>query len=105
VARWIADDEEVKRLDHLLERLLVGIALEFAYNPSNREHQRAGARNEQRRPPPKPNFDSIVLKRPISINCAPAVREYLHGAKARAPTVQTLVRGHWKMQAHGSSNE
>lgn len=104
VARWVTDSEEVKRWRDLVERLLVGTCLEFAYRASDGKAN-GGVRTNQRPPGFQPKLTSFVLKRPISIDCSGAVREYLKGDRERMATVQTLVRGHWKMQPHGTGRD
>lgn len=50
------------------------------------------------------DIQTFVLGRPIKVNCRQAILDYLDGTlgKKRGPvTVQSIVKGHWKYQAHG----
>jgi len=50
-----------------------------------------------------PPYTSYELQSAIRINLHQAMRDFVaHGGKA--PTVQSLVAGHWKRQAHGPQN-
>ena len=60
---------------------------------SNKARERAKRRSE-------PVFSTYVLGKQISIDCRQQVAAYSRGERA-APSVQTLVRGHWKRQAFG----
>jgi len=44
-----------------------------------------------------------VLGKPIKVDCRQAVQDFVSG-KGKAPSVQSLVRGHWKKQACGPGN-
>lgn len=50
-----------------------------------------------------PNVREFVVGKPVKIDCRQAVRDYIAGetGKGNKLTVQTLVRGHWRNQAHG----
>jgi hypothetical protein len=49
-----------------------------------------------------PNLDRYRLCRPVEVDVRDAVAEYLAGTrKGGAPTVRSLVRGHWRRQACG----
>lgn len=42
------------------------------------------------------------VQRPITIDCVNVVKDYVRGmGKGHSPSVSTLVRGHWRQQAHG----
>lgn len=49
-----------------------------------------------------PIVRTFKLMRPVTIDCRSAVAEYVFGTRETVHTVQTLVRGHWKKQAHGT---
>lgn len=42
-----------------------------------------------------------ALGKPLKLDCRESVAAYLGGAKRSAPSVTTLVRGHWTHQPHG----
>lgn len=90
------------RVLRLVKRLLVGVCLELS-DPGalmlarrgkshGRCHRATGA-------PPEPRV--YELSRPVLLDVRDAVRGYASGARGKAPSVQVLVRGHWKHQAHG----
>jgi hypothetical protein len=48
---------------------------------------------------PKPMI--FELNRPVTIDCREAVRTFVRGGRSRLPSVQWLVRGHWRQQPIG----
>jgi hypothetical protein len=98
-------DTEDKRTEMLLYRLVVNVCVAME-NPDNfkapkNEHS-SKPRREQKVPPDNRIFK---LGKPLELDLRPKLKEYLsHGSKRREgapPSVQFLVRGHWKMQVHG----
>lgn len=51
----------------------------------------------------EPIVSTFALSRDIKVDCREAVREYMRGARGTSPTVQSLVRGHWKKQPCGTA--
>lgn len=51
----------------------------------------------------EPIVSTFALSRDIKVDCREAVREYIRGARGTSPTVQSLVRGHWKKQPCGAA--
>lgn len=51
----------------------------------------------------EPIVTTFALARDINVDCRAAVREYVSGARGTSPTVQSLVRGHWKKQPCGAA--
>lgn len=45
---------------------------------------------------------TIVIGRPLDIDCRRAIHDYVSGTRATGPAVTTLVRGHWRNQVHGA---
>jgi len=95
-----AQDE---RVASLIGRLIINTCLAM----SDPERVRAPVPRKAKAPKPWERRDSPVPKTtvyrvgtPIQHDFRPAVSDYLAG-KRRTLSVQTLVAGHWKMQAHG----
>ncbi len=49
----------------------------------------------------QPVTRTYVVGRPIKLDCREALKEYVEGRRSSSPTVQFLVRGHWRNQACG----
>jgi hypothetical protein len=88
----------------LAGRLILGTILEL----SGREHRKkiqknknqGGLRRASARQQGEPTAWVYELRRPVVLDCRERVREIVAGSH-RPVTVQTFVRGHWKMQACG----
>lgn len=91
------------RTDLMTRRLLVGLCLELSDPESLRERRVstvAKHRAKQRPADSLPDYRLFELRRSINVDVTAAIRAYcLQGD--RHPTVQSLVRGHWKQQPHG----
>lgn len=48
-----------------------------------------------------PEFRVFTMGSNVSVDARAALREYLEGRRSTSPSVQFLVRGHWRNQAHG----
>jgi hypothetical protein len=76
-------------------------------DPANLRKQKTshgrGSRPSLARTPGMPDIQTYVLGKPLQINCRQAIVDYLEGntTSRNSPTVQTLVRGHWKHQPYG----
>jgi hypothetical protein len=71
------------------------------FRKENRHRPTARAKS-QRQGPPDFEQDRYLLSTPVTVDVRPHLLEVLSGAKRGGhPTVQFLVRGHPKMQAHG----
>lgn len=82
-------------------RLLLGVVLELTEHRPSEEHRRAGTRTTKRNSLGEPVAWTYTLTRDVKVDCRQAVRDYVEGRRSSAPSVQCLVRGHWKRQAHG----
>lgn len=98
------DDEFRKgkaRALRLAIRLVVGLLYTMQYTSNFRTHP--PSLNDQRRTirsgPPK--HRTIFVGKPIAFDARPAVRSFLDARKGGVPSVQTLVRGHFKRQVVG----
>ena len=49
----------------------------------------------------QPRANTHRLVRPVSIDLRATVRDFVRGVGRDSPHVTTLVRGHWRQQAHG----
>lgn len=93
------------RVLSLLGRLVISLCVCLSdpdnYRKQNRKKGRS-ASLRQRRFSGLPEIQTFVVGKPVKINCHSAIRAYLVGQKkGSSPTVQFLVRGHWKYQPYG----
>lgn len=85
--------------EQVLARYVVGVVAELS---SHREATSAAAgAGVKRDPRGNPVTRTFTLTRPVSTDCRGAVTAYLSGRSASSPSVQVLVRGHWRKQRHG----
>lgn len=102
--RWDSDipTSRDERSEQLSRALIVGCCLQLAGDPRERaEGFTVKTRPSKHRPGDTlPPLTSVELQSSIRINLHHAMRDYVaHGG--RAPSVRSLVAGHWKRQAHG----
>lgn len=89
------------RVTELTGRLFLGLCLEMSsYRPSEPTTKTTPG-HIQRATKPDVTPSIFKLTRPVNVDARPAVRDYAEGRRPANPTVQVLVRGHWKMQVHG----
>ena len=84
------------------KRIVVGLLILLG-DPENR--RQVEAVGPQKRHPKKrlngaPKHRAVHVARPVSVDCRGVLRQYL-GGNGPPPSMQTLVRGHWKRQACG----
>lgn len=101
-------DGQRLRTVHLILNLLAGVCLELSdprtLADSSQGSSGGGFKNVDGKRTALPSYDRFELRRAVQVDVRDAVRAYVeHGG--RHPKVQTLVRGHWKMQAHGKGRE
>jgi hypothetical protein len=95
-----------QRLTSLIGRLVINVAVELS--SPDREVRETGTghgdwQRRMRRGSPVPIGPRIYrLTRDVKVDVRAALGDYLRGG-GESPTVQILVRGHWKWQAHGPS--
>lgn len=98
----IADAD--RRLTALIGRLVINVCLEMSSPEREVKEVGRGHGDWQRRTrrgspiPIGPRF--YRLSRDVKVDVRRAVTDYIRGGGS-SPEVQTLVRGHWKHQAHG----
>jgi hypothetical protein len=96
------DDEDPATT--LICRYVVGVCLEMvSYRESNSFGTGTQPIKTNRRG--EPECRVFTLRRDVKVDCRDAVRSYCRGVSPNAPSVQSLVRGHWKRQAHGPGYE
>jgi len=103
-------DDQSRRLMVMAKRLVAGLLLSLQHEPN------FVSRNVEARPPSKKHRDGepahriVNVGRPLTVDCRDAVRRYIEEGKGKRksghgayspPTVQVLVRGHWRQQPHG----
>jgi hypothetical protein len=96
-----------QRVVLLAKRLIVGLLLTMQ-NTNNFKNKEYGGRNaEKGEPRGEPNHRVCMIGRAIKVDCRPAIRKFLVGTDRRGkrevapPSVQVLVRGHYKRQVLG----
>lgn len=86
-------------METFISRLVMGVCMEMT------SHRPARAKGFGARPIKQkrgvPETWTFRLARDVKVDCREAVRDYVRGITPSSPTVQSLVRGHWKEQAHG----
>lgn len=94
------DAEDLRALS-LLSRLVAGLCLSLSA-PEQREDaaKRGTSKSYRKRRRGPPMVIDYVLGDDVRIDVCDAIGEYV-ARGGRAPKVQSLVRGHWKMQPHG----
>lgn len=100
-------DDQYARINRLVGRLITSLCLALS-DPTTttlRERKRSKGRGNKFRTPHRiPDTRDFVVGRSITIDCRQAIRDYVEGGGKRGPIrVQTLVRGHWKHQVHGTN--
>lgn len=94
-------DEGTVRVLFMVRRLLAGLLLTLDETAFLRDRKRAANDSpSSEREDPKHRVFSIG--KAINVDCRPAVKAFLNGSRKGAPpSVQTLVRGHYKRQVIG----
>lgn len=95
--------EQNARLTAVAQRLVAGVCLTMS-DPNNVRQVRpkpmkASFKSKHQRG--LPLVRTFVLGRPVTVDCRSSIHDYVLGRKASVHNVQSLVRGHWKHQAHG----
>jgi hypothetical protein len=100
VLRAEYDKDREGRLQLLLMRLVTGVIL--LVNEARADKPQAFPQHPLR--PVKrghPRVNTHRVTRSITIDVTATVRDYVRGVGRDSPHVTTLVRGHWRQQAHG----
>jgi hypothetical protein len=99
-------DSRDDRVMNMIGRLIISMCVAMS-DPDNYHEQKKshGRGNFHRIEKELPQIKTFVLGKPVQINCRQAILDYLEGSGSRkGPTIQFLVRGHWKHQPHGPKN-
>lgn len=94
-------DDEDERVAALIGRLILNVCLAMS-NPENvrSPKTRNKPRSTIKRQRDAPEIRTFELGKPIALDCREAIKDYVfHGprkGRGGAPSVQVLVRGHWK---------
>ncbi len=96
-------DDVTARVALLARRLVAGVLLTLDQTASLRG--KSGSRGGERNVRDEPRHRVYSCGRPITVDCRPAVRQFLSGGGKSPASVQTLVRGHYKRQVVGTGRE
>lgn len=99
VRELTAENMKANPCELLLARYMTGVVIEMSGSPSGTVYGQKLSRKTD--PRGNPVTHTFVLRRDVKVDCRPAVASYLTGARGTSPSVQTLVRGHWKRQPIG----
>lgn len=86
------------RKSEMLGRLLVNLCLELD-NPEFLREQVARSKPRKKNHTAKINVYKVSRK--VQVDVRREIRAYIDGTSSKSPTVRSLIRGHWKAQAHG----
>lgn len=98
-------DDRDNRTILLITRLVLSACL-AASDPTNvkqvGKHAQASDTKSSARGAPAPQATrAFRVGKPIDLDVRPALQAFLSGERRSSPTVQWIVRGHWRNQAHG----
>jgi hypothetical protein len=89
------------RVRNLCRRAVVGALFTMQFTDNFKDNAPRDTRSESKRHGP-PSHRVVVIGAPIALDARAEVRAYLEGSrKGGLPSVQTLVRGHYKRQVVG----
>ena len=98
------EDAQTRRCLVMAKRLVAGLLLNLQH-PPNFSVRTVAARPKGLRREAEPEHRIVTVGKPLEVDCRAAVREYVeHGTKRGRrgpPTVQVMVRGHYKRQVCG----
>ena len=111
IAELLASDESnlveesaVQRCVVMAKRLVAGLLLNLQHPPTF-TIKKIEARPKSKHREAEPEHRIVTVGKPLEIDCREAVAEYIeHGKKGRKhgpPTVQVMVRGHYRRQVCG----
>lgn len=91
-----------QRVTRLAKRLVAGLLLAMQHQ-DNFKSRKVVARTNRERGVKEPEHRITIIGKPLKIDCRSHIREYLSGKTRRVapPSVQTIVRGHYKRQVIG----
>jgi hypothetical protein len=88
----------------MAKRLVAGLLLNLQHEP-NFKIRAVEARPKSKKREAEPEHRIVTIGQPIEIDCRDSVKEYIehgkHGRRHGPPTVQVMVRGHYRRQVCG----
>ena len=94
-------DEQDERAGQCLSRLLLNACIAMSDPTAVKQ---VGKSHQWKPGAPLPKSPRVFeLHRPVNIDCRPTIRRFI-STGTRLPSVQWLVRGHWRNQAHGAGH-
>jgi len=104
-AFFVRDPEEERdAIGVSLRNLIRGACLALSNPEASRKpggRSQASKASSRRHGPPELEQARYLLAAPVKIDLREHLRGVLEGRKGASPTVQFLVRGHWRQQAYG----
>jgi len=99
-------EDRDERLNMLIGRLVLNVCLAMSNKDNVKKVGKAHKYKGNIRTSDEPLTRVFQLGKPLKLDCRKALTDYIEGKsrKGSAPSVQTLVVGHWKMQAYGPKN-
>jgi hypothetical protein len=94
------------RTARMAQRLVAGLLLAMQNTENFKDRAVEAKRSKNKRAPGSPAHRLIHVGRPLNIDLRPNIESYIRTGKTGTrrggpPTVQVLVRGHYKRQAYG----
>jgi hypothetical protein len=94
------------RTARMAQRLVAGLLLAMQNTENFKDRAVEAKRSKNKRAPGSPAHRLIHVGRPLNIDLRPNIENYIRTGKTGTrrggpPTVQVLVRGHYKRQAYG----
>jgi hypothetical protein len=100
----LAAESPAQRCMVMAKRLVAGLLLNLQHEP-NFKIKKVEARPKSKKREAEPEHRIVTIGQPIEIDCRASVKEYIeHGRAGRKhgpPTVQVMVRGHYRRQVCG----
>jgi hypothetical protein len=102
----VAVEDRDERLNMLIGRLILNVCLAMSNKDNVKKVGKAHSYKGNIRTSDEPLTRVFQVGKPLKLDCRKALTDYIEGKsrKGTAPSVQTLVVGHWKMQAYGPKN-
>ena len=91
------------RITDLINRLVCALCLFVTGHKDDvkEKRERPIEKGKKMRMKNAPEFRVFTMGTTVSVDARAALKEYLEGRRSTSPSVQFLVRGHWRNQAHG----
>ncbi len=100
----LTEDSVSRRCLIMAKRLVAGLLLNLQH-PAHYKARKVEARPKSKGREAEPEHRIVTVGKPLEIDCRAAVKEYIEhgkaGRKHAPPSVQVMVRGHYRNQACG----